>query len=450
MSAIIVPSRRVWTRQPQSPAVINKNNRYGALCTFAWEASTNIDHARKRLGAVTLERRISSVFGIESAWSNGGITFSNPPPVVNEPFTVVACLTDRPPYDASGYFLGAAGYRGYGCSRDSNCIRFTLFGVASYDIACSAPADDTYPVALFAWVYTGSVFKGYRNGVYIGQSAVGTMITSGSGGDERVANSQGYQGWASRSVFSYRFRKAFTDAEVAEITARPRQIFARRDRRTIIDFGASGTTSVTSDSSPSYLVRNAINADLAAIFNVRGNAVADSANSYTVRTNATRDATASYSLRGLVQSDDAEVYKVRGLVQASDAEAYNIRGAVTADKTALYDIQSSTSVANSNAVNYSVRGAVTGDSSPSYAVRSQVQQDDSVSYSVRTSAYRDVVASYAVEAAESAVYADLTTSYSIDGVAPSCPSAESIASAVLAALQADPSTLTVPKFLGLK
>ena len=68
-------------------------------------------------------------------------------------------------------------------------------------------------------------------------------------------------------------------------------------------------------------------------------------------------------------------------------------------------------------------------------MRGSVQKDTASAYSVRSAVSRDVAASYTVSAAASSVYADSTASYSVDGVVPSGPSAESIAAAVVAALQ---------------
>ena len=100
------------------------------------------------------------------------------------------------------------------------------------------------------------------------------------------------------------------------------------------------------------------------------------------------------------------------------------------------DVMSSATVAANNAVSYAVRGMASSDAVTGYTLRSAVAASESSAYSVRSAVSRDAVAGYEIAAAESSVYADSTVAYSVDGVAPSCPSAESIAAAVLAALQA--------------
>ena len=229
----------------------------------------------------------------------------------------------------------------------------------------------------------------------------------------------------------------------------PFRCFEPRTRRTIIDLGTSGLSSVyadsaltyyirsllSSDSGIQYAIRNAIYKDDAVGYYLRSAIAQNSEVGYVLRSAIAKDDAEAYKIRGLVQSSDAETYSIRGLVQTSDSEAYKIRSQVQADTSTSYDIQSSTSVASSNAVNYSVRGAVAASAALIYSVRGSVQKDTASAYSVRSAVSRDVVASYSVSAAASSVYADSTASYSVDGVVPSGPSAESIAAAVLAALQ---------------
>ena len=302
-----------------------------------------------------------------------------------------------------------------------------------------------------------SVFSacGTFDGAYIYLDINGTQVNTvactaiGNPGTTRQDFGQNENGGAP-SLVGLRWNRALSKAERASVAANPWQIFSRRDRYTVFGSASTGLTSVyadsaltyyvramlSSDSGIQYAIRNAIYKDDAVGYYLRSAIAQNSEAGYVLRSAIAKDDAEAYKIRGLVQSSDAETYSIRGLVQTSDSEAYKIRGQVQADASASYDIQSSTSVASSNAVNYSVRGSVAASALVGYSVRGSAQRDAASAYSVRSAVSRDVAASYTVSASVASVYADSTASYSVDGVVPSGPSAESIAAAVLAALQA--------------
>ena len=296
--------------------------------------------------------------------------------------------------------------------------------------------------------YRGTNADVYFDGKYYGTvnivAAAGAWL-SGIG----IAN---YASTIEGNAHSRRFYLAAVvlDGDPLSLSANPWQIIARSDRRTIIDLGGSGLSSVyadsalayyirsllSSDNGIQYAIRNAIYRDDAVGYALRAAISANSAVGYVLRQAIAKDDLESYLIRGIAQSDDAEAYKIRGLVQTSDNETYSIRSSVQASVSTAYDVMSSATVAANNAVSYAVRGMASSDAVTGYTLRSAVAASESSAYSVRSAVSRDAVAGYEIAAAESSVYADSTVAYSVDGVAPSCPSAESIAAAVLAALQA--------------
>lgn len=262
-------------------------------------------------------------------------------------------------------------------------------------------------------------------------------------------------------LFAY-WNRRLSLAEHKKLADNPWQLFAHRESSIFIPLETGGTTSVSADSALTYYIRSMLSSDSGVQYAIRNAIYQDdevgyylrasiSQNNevgYILRSAIAQDDAEDYKIRGLIQADDAEAYNVRGLVQTTDSETYSIRGMVQTDATSNYDIQSSTSVASTSTASYSVRGSVASDGSPQYSVRGIAQADVSSGYSVRGYAYRDVVSSYAIDAAESVVYADLTTSYSIDGVAPACPTADQIAAAVLAQLNATTIPVNVTHFNG--
>ena len=340
-------------------------------------------------------------------------------------------------------YVGVAGHS-FGVS-SGGVLKLTLFGVGDYAVGGDL-YDGSLPVKIYTVVVSGSTAVFYINGIYYAQATVGSQIASTSYAPKVHV---GIAHASSILPFAFRFGMAMSPSQVMDMVSNPWQIFDRRDRRTIIDLGGSGLSAVyadsalayyirsmlSSDSGIQYAIRNAIYKDDAVGYYLRSAISQNSEVGYVLRSAIAKDDAEAYKIRGLVQSSDAETYSIRGLVQTLDGEAYKIRSQVQADASASYDIQSSTSVASSNAVNYSVRGVVSASSLVGYSVRGSVQKDAASAYSVRSTVSRDGASNYAIAGAASVVYSDNAANYSVDGVVPSGPSAESIAAAVLAALQ---------------
>lgn len=452
MSRIIVPQRRIWTRQPQQAVEIDWSNPITTGIAFAAypAAGDVISMAQPVLSG-------SSTIGINAAGRSykspstqipGAWTFS-----VNIPssfdITVICLFRDIMEATATPSVPTLE-------FNSAEVVKFSSTGTQSV-FSSTGNASTTITNLTAGTIYSLAGVKRINSQEqYVNGELRTTNVTGNRAVGEITSVSVGRPGGANNIenceyIAVFYFRRALSPTEIRLISANPWQIFTRRDRRTIIDFGASGTTPVyadsaltyyirsmlSSDSGVQYAIRNAIYQDDAVGYYLRASISQNNEVSYILRSAIAKDDAEAYKIRGLIQSDDVEAYNVRGLVQTSGNETYSIRGAVQTDVTTNYDIQSSTSVASTNTVSYSVRGSVSGDVSPSYAVRGVAQSDVSAGYSVRASAYRDVAASYTIEVAASSVYADLTASYSIDGVAPSVDY-DQIAAAVVAAMQTSP------------
>ena len=473
MSRIIVPSRRIWTRQPQRPVKVSGSglSKDVVFAAVAGQPESISGVLPIPIGTssfnVTKQGR-----GLYSPSTTAGgwywpVSPSHPIYSISTQHTIIVfgrldsiisygCIFGIP-YEATWkapyYAISIAG------STTATTAAAAASVTTSLNNATIASALVTGQDTSFAVVRDGESGAFYRGGGLLG------ALTWGNGGAINLSNKQlptlfnrssksADEGAKGSAVAVLVFKRALSAAEIASICANPWQIFRPRSRRTIIDLGASGLSAVyadsaltyyirsllSSDSGIQYAIRNAIYKDDAVGYYLRSAISQNSEVGYVLRSAIAKDDAEAYKIRGLVQSSDAETYSIRGLVQTADSEAYKIRSQVQADTSTSYDIQSSTSVASSNAVNYSVRGAVAASVLVGYSVRGSAQRDAASAYSVRSAVSRDVAASYTVSASVASVYADSTASYSVDGVVPSGPSAESIAAAVLAALQ----TTTIP------
>lgn len=458
MSRIIVPSRRIWTRQPQRPAGIDWTNPLNLGLVSVQDAKTGRDVIR---GGGTLYNTASitssvSAKGVDTNYNQNQIDFPVGPDLSSNTEGTILFLGAL----KSGTWNVATINHGMSVRQYDSKL---CFGHGSNVAGYGVTAWTGISAFCGAWRGSAAASSAFLDGKkltnsYTSPADTAAFATSTLGG-ARVGDRSSATYWASACLLSIRWSRALTDSELALVSANPWQIFKPRTRRTIIDLGGSGLSSVyadsaltyyirsllSSDSGIQYAIRNAIYKDDAVGYYLRSAISQNSEVGYVLRSAIAKDDAEAYKIRGLVQASDAEAYSIRGLVQTSDGEAYKIRSQVQADASTSYDIQSSTSVASSNAVNYSVRGAVAASVLVGYSVRGSAQRDAASAYSVRSAVSRDVAANYTVSASVASVYADSTASYSVDGVVPSGPSAESIAAAVVSALQGTTIPVNVTK-----
>lgn len=449
MTGIIVPSRRVWTRQPQRSVDIDWSNPITRGLWFAHNpASGSYGQKSANTPSGEIGRKISEA-GVNDLFSGSqtreflntsGAPLSGALSILVVGFrssssNVLPLITRQSGGQAGGLEItlynlyGSPASRVYSTYHDGTSQRNFNAAYVNGVAASANGAPDTIIGKDYAIAVRADSIPAQSSGVNIklgGTSFGGSYYLIG--------------GVSLAAVWD----RKLADAELKSLSSNPWQIFKPRTRRTIIDLGAGGTSSVYSDSALTYYIRSLLSADSGIQYAIRNaiykddavgyylrSAIAQNSEAgYVLRSAIAKDDAEAYKIRGLVQASDAEAYSIRGLVQTSDGEAYKIRGQVQADASASYDIQSSTSVASSNAVNYSVRGAVAASVLVGYSVRGSAQRDAASAYSVRSAVSRDVAASYTVSASVASVYADSTASYSVDGVVPSGPSAESIAAAV--------------------
>jgi hypothetical protein len=218
---------------------------------------------------------------------------------------------------------------------------------------------------------------------------------------------------------------------VKSLSDNPWQIFQPTNRAIWVPVGGGttwvpvggGTTPVTSDSTASYLILEAVTSDASAAYNIGAVQVSsDTTASYAIRTSALSDTSASYSIAAPIISDTSASYSIltAGAVTSDTASSYAIRGVVQSDASVAYEL----------------RGAVQASMGAGYDIRQSIQSDASAAYMMRGAVESDLDAAYAVLAL-SAVTSDLAASYAVTGVAGlSAADIAAITAAVMAALNA--------------
>ena len=445
MSQIIVPQRRVWRQQPQQAVVLKPEYAAGVFMIPGVNSGTLASSHSLRVGAKGREIVAPHTAAVATSGSLGYVNLETE-------WTLIFLTRKTQQTNWARLIIAGSAVNGHRVE-----LLLHSSGRPYINIVGSLGSINTYnevepvnPSEYQCRVMSrkGGVTRYWLNGVNytITDANIGTVtpyLPLVVGAHDVENNGGGCV--ALMSVL----RVGVDDDAGLRISENPWQIFAKRDRYAFVSLGGGGTSSVysdsalsyyirsllSSDSGISYAIRNAIYQDDAVGYYLRASVAQNSAIGYALRSAIAKDATAAYLMRGLVQTDDNETYSLRGLVQTSDNETYTVRSAVSADTAAVYDVLSSSSVASNSTVSYSVRGSVTANSSPAYVVRSATQSDQVIGYSLRSSVSRDLASAYGVAASESSVYSDLSASYSVDGVTPACPTAESIAAAVVSALK---------------
>lgn len=449
---MLIRRSEVWTRQPQVPCGINQSIPglivAGVPLLFCSRPISNIDS--QNIAKVITKSGLGaqySAYGASEVYLGKSLSEYTIVAIADIAHTII----ERHLVDFDWY---SNAWRGFQLRAVNNTIEFVPFdnvgNPAFCNVSTDAQASVIRPVVVVARQKAGIA----KLDTSLGSASTSALATCRGLTSSlpvvvgQYANASD-RNFSSDPISGYAVIDGFmSDADVARIIDNPWQIFAPERRTLFVPSGAGGTSSITSDASASYLIRNAISQDLASAFGIRGAVQADRASSYalrgaaqsnlsgaySLRGSAFKDATAAYSIRGMVQSDEVASYNLRGSVQSSESASYAIRGAVSSDRSATYDILSASAVSSSLDASFAVRGAVPSDQAASFVVRGAAQSNQVVSYSIRGLVQSSLSAGYSIDAGVSAVSSDLLVSYFVGGAAAQCPTAEQNAAAVVAAL----------------
>lgn len=127
-------------------------------------------------------------------------------------------------------------------------------------------------------------------------------------------------------------------------------------------------SSVSSDLSGAYTIREAVSSDLPGSFTVRSAVSSDLSGGYEVLSANT------------VSSDLSGAYAVRGSVSSDLSGEYSVRSSVSADRSGAFSVRSE--VSQNLSGGWTVRGAASSDCTGGYLIRGSVSADLSGSYQV--------------------------------------------------------------------
>ena len=477
MSQIIVPQRRVWTRQPQQPQplvrAIAEINPIGA--NFAVDASlqgkpfaktSQYEPAiRVRQGAKWYfhgETNVSNVYFAEFK----AFTLSGEYTVVLEIFGNLY---------AKHVFLtkGVGGVGGIAITTNTSYIadgsgtlsmQVIHYGVDSYSLPVSSFRPKQAPCTIVITGKANDVAKCWINGVFIGSVAVGDFnadTTSPVRIGRPVGNDDNDKYFYGGISLGFVGGRRIPDALAQELSRNPWQVFRPRAQQTFYSIGAGGDTTniLIADAAHNHTADN-VGLSMALALSIQEAAHGHAAESVTLSTNwllAVQEAlhahvadnlglsatgSTSLTVQKAIHAHlaDALILVTRWLLSIADGSHTHAADGLT------LDISNSTWLTAQDSTH-----SHTADS-PELSLATWLAIAEAAHAQTADAPTLSAEETLAIANALHAIYSESPSlNQSVPGATSLTPDdIANIASAVLAALKADPSTLTVPKFLGLK
>jgi len=242
MPHIIVPSRRIWTRQPQQVVEIDRANTFGARCDFSWLASNDAKSAQK----IVTNQAIAANFTTQIGYGKSNA-------VAARPFTVVLVMAFPVPSVGGGYGIYVGSGNGFRLDVMTTgggiYAGWTANGVAN---GVNSPWDasgvfDMRPVVLVSdWTAAGQTSWWQRQGM--APVSWSDSLGYNSPSDTTVYLGQDFAG-AERMFAAYILKGNVGEAGARELLRNPWQIFRQQVRRSFFDMGAGGGSTLNASAS---------------------------------------------------------------------------------------------------------------------------------------------------------------------------------------------------------
>jgi hypothetical protein len=467
---VIVPQRRVWTRQPPSetggsqgvlfafnPAVWAKEQIVGTALTQRHGSLFAYKRAKTHLCADLTAHAAAGLLA-SNLGHRAGVHFCTPSTFVFaiRPTTADGCFFSR--YAAAATTSGYAGAFKIGRSGTSVVVNYNdgSGAMQTWTIAANVVSDKDTVIAIDV---QRDKLVCYKDGKYVAETAW-TMPELGAflvpnlpltiGGEGNGVHS-GFKGY----VYGI---GVVTDGEPRSLSENPWQIFKPRRRVTYIDLGAGSTYNLTiAEASHSHAVDSLLfsSQDLLTVSDASHGQTADNLGLSTQWLLAVQDALHSQASDNLTLSTTgSNSLDVQEATHAHFAEqmALVTTWLLTIAEASHGHAADNVMLDTSNATWLTVQDAGHAQSSDYLALSldTWLAIVDAAHAHYADSPLLTAETTLAIAEALHAVYSD-TVALSLPGATSLTPDdIANIASAVLDALQADPSTLTVAKFLGLK
>lgn len=256
MAYIIVPSRRVWTRQPQGVSEIDWSNPLARGLDYLIVGGQRYEIARGKP---------QTAYALTGPGPNGLSSRGFAPyraDADNQDVSIIAQLDIRAVaagYGAVlwGYFVNASNCSQFGFATNASSSSIIWLNRANA-VGGAVIENATYPyrpvLALVGSLAAGSVAKGYKNGRLINAAVArvgtGEFAKNSARSFEALGGGTATQG----VTFAAKFSRQLQDGEVLALSENPWQIFRFRRQISYFDMGASSPIYTLTAQKGSYSV----------------------------------------------------------------------------------------------------------------------------------------------------------------------------------------------------
>lgn len=265
-----------------------------------------------------------------------------------------------------------------------------LGGAANFNVAsCAAPAIGRTTKVVVTLARRGTSAKACRIW-YDGVEQVTTQPNTGSISGAFANSTTYFFGRAATSIFANGvihdasiWLRSLADAEVAQWSANPWQLFRPIQRRIWVPV-AGGATIITASQSGSWSVRNNVSALQAGAWSVRNLAATTQAGAWSVRTSVATTQAAAWSVRNYASASQSGAFSVRNYSAATQPSAWSIRNLASALQAGAWSVENAAGTATAlQSGSWSVRNLAAATQPASWSVRNTATTTAPGAWSVR-------------------------------------------------------------------
>ena len=259
MANIIVPSRRIWTRQPQQAVEIDRQSPFGQSALVWSGAAPEINQANLAAASIVSGARSVSLLGRSVNIQNGYIDVAGSFTVVSTPISFLWVgrhnETGSRNSELIGSSAGAAAGVSFGYSVGDIRISWPNGGGSLTAAVTVDPAIGDFISVAGSYNPTSGLlvvcYKNHSTGVVrSGNTSYGYSNWSAGNGLWRIGNSQG-SGWTTKgdNFLALATLRALPLAALISSAQNPWQIFAPQKRYSFFDMGAGGGSTLNASAS---------------------------------------------------------------------------------------------------------------------------------------------------------------------------------------------------------
>jgi len=259
MAHIIVPSRRIWTRQPQQAVEIDHRSPFGQSRLIWSGARPDVNQANGAAANLVSSTRVTDRFGRSLNIANGYIDVAGSFTNVSTPISFLWVGRHNEASSRNGSLIcsaaGAAAGINFGYSSGDIRVSWPNGGGALTAVITVDPSIGDFIAVAASYNPTNGLllvsYKNYSTGVIrTGSTSYGYSNWSVGNGIWRIGNSNG-SGWATYgdNLLALVTLRDLPLAEQVAVLENPWQIFRPQVRRSFFDMGAGGGSTLNASAS---------------------------------------------------------------------------------------------------------------------------------------------------------------------------------------------------------